>query len=57
MVAGNIARTSMASLYARRVPAIFTWGAILGGFLGWPHVYAAVSNRVHHAPKINMTYI
>lgn len=57
MVAQHITRTSFRTLYARRLPVLGIWAVGLVGFLGWPHVVSAVSNKNHNVPKINQSYL
>lgn len=52
-----IPRTSYIQLISRRVPSLAVWGVGLGAFLGWPHVWIGVSNKMHHVPPINQAYL
>lgn len=50
-------RTSYATLIARRIPYLAVWGSGLTFFLGWPHVWIAVSNMKNEVPPINSAYL
>lgn len=50
-------RTTYLQIVARRAPNIVFWAGGLTTFFAWPHIYGAVSDKMHHVPRVNWNII
>lgn len=51
-----IPRTSIFQIYSKRLPYLLQWGTGMAFFLGWPHAYIGISNKLNNVPPINTAY-
>ncbi|KAG2736395.1 hypothetical protein G9P44_000485 [Scheffersomyces stipitis] len=56
-VLSKIRPTPLYKYYIQRAPLWGVWATGLGAFLGWPHVWIMLSNKIDDVPPINFNHL